>query len=482
MSDNQSELKKSFLKGIFWTSIEKFGNVGLQFIVGIILARLILPSEFGLLGMIAIFIAISQSIIDSGFREALVRDKNSTEETYSSVFIFNIFISVIIYLTLFISAPFIAEFYKEPQIVLIIRVVSLSFVIGSFSIIQQTLFQKELKFKQISINVISTTSISGVVATILAYHGYGIWALVIMKLLSSTLSTTLFWLTSSWRFKPVFNKNEIKRLFPFSSKLLFSSILENIYINTSSALIGRYFLPKDVGFYDQGKKLQTLPIGTLTSVIASVLYPSFSKIESDSELKIKLQKVIKLSIFIIFPISVLLILVSKSIILLLLTKKWENSIVYLQILALGGMLYPLHVFNLQIYKIKGCSDIFLKLEIIKKIVGFTLMFLSIPYGVIFLVIFESSMNFLLYPLNAYYNGKIIGYKITEQIKDVFPIFLVAFLPGLLLYLVNIDIKSNFLEILVLSLVYGASYLLLSYIFLKDTINDMLNILKGLKKI
>lgn len=475
MSEN---LKKDFLKGIFWTAIEKAGTTILQFIVGIILARLLFPKDFGLIAMVFIIVSVSNILIDGGFNLALVREKEIKQNTFSSVFVFNLFSASVIYGMIYFSAPLISQFFKEAALTPIIRILSLSIPIKSFSLIQIVILERNLDFKKISFIYILSSFISGIIAIVLAYSDYGIWALVFQTLSSVFISTILFWITSSWKLSLKFDLHEIKRIFPFSIKVLTASVINSIYENLSSILIGKYFNPQSVGYYTQGKKLQNLPITGITSIISRVLYPSFSKIDDDERLKRIFRKTLKLTVFIIFPLSSLLIVCAKPLIILLFTEKWLKSVIYLQILAFGGMLYPLHLFNLQIYLIKGRSDIFLKIEIIKKTIGITIMFISIKYGIIYLVTFEALSSYLMYFVNAYYNGKLIKYKIREQILDIIPIFAISIISGCIAYsFINIStylISNIFLS----TFIYIITFVAVSFLFCKETTLDFFNLVKN----
>ncbi len=471
-------LKKDFLKGIFWTSIEKAGTVLLQVIIGIILTRLLFPKDFGLIAMVFIIIAVSNILIDGGFNLALVRENKIKQNTFSSVFVFNLFSAFIIYGIIYLLAPLIAQFFQEETLTPIVRILSLSIPIKSFSLIQIVILERNLDFKKISFNYILSGLASGIIAIILAYSGYGVWALVFQTLSSVFISTVLFWITSSWKLSLKFDLHEIKRIFPFSINVLTASIINSIYENLSSILIGKCFNPQSVGYYTQGKKLQNLPITGITSIISRVLYPSFSKIDDNERLKRVFRKTLTTTVFIIFPLSCLLIVCAKPLIILLFTEKWIKSVIYVQILAFGGMLYPLHLFNLQIYLIKGSSNIFLKIEIIKKTIGITIMFISIKYGIIYLVIFEALSSYILYFVNAYYNGKLIKYKIREQMLDVIPIFAVSIISGCIAYPFISISKYLIFNISLSTFVYIVTFAAASFLFCKETTLDFFNLVKN----
>jgi O-antigen/teichoic acid export membrane protein len=436
-------LRQKTLHGLSWSFIDNIANRGVTFLIGIVLARLIEPAEFGILGMIAIFTAIAGTFVDSGFSSALVRKNNCTSVDYSTVFYFNIGVSVFAYGILFFASPYIARFFDEPKLTAITRICSLSIVIGAFSAIQSTLLTKKINFKAQAKISVSSSVIAGVIAIILAYKGLGVWSLVWRSVIGGVATCIFLWLQSNWRPILVFSKQSFKELFGFGSKLLASGLLDTIFNNIYYPIIGKCFSPVTLGFYTRAEGYASLFSSTLTSNIQRVSYPVLSTIQDkDLQLKSGYRKIIKSTMLLTFSLMLALAAVSNSLIIILIGEKWQPCVSYLQLLCFSAMLYPLHAINLNIINVKGRSDLFLKLEIIKKTIAVPLIFVGIYLGVEALLIGKIVTSVIDYFLNSYYSSGLINYSTKQQLKDILPLLFVAAFVSLLAWSITLFHFNN----------------------------------------
>jgi teichuronic acid exporter len=419
-------IKQKTVTGLLWSFLDSFASQGVQFIVGIVLARILSPREFGLIGMLTIFIAISQSFIDSGFTSALIRKNNCTKDDYSTIFYFNILVSVFFFILLFVLSESISLFFKEPQLKALIQVLGIGLLFNSSAIIQKTILVKELNFKlQMRISLIASLG-SGILAVVMAYKGFGVWSLVALTLSRFGFSSLLLWVWSSWRPIRVFSMKSFRELFSFGSKLLISGLIDTAYRNIYNLLVGKYFSAEELGFYSQADQFQTLPSQNLVGVISKVSYPVLSSIQKDPvQLKSAYQKLIRSTMIITFVLMMGLAAVAKPLIITLIGVKWLPSVVYLQMLCFVGMFYPLHALNLNMLQVQGRSDLFLRLEIIKKLIAVPTIVIGVFFGIKILIVGMMVNTLIAYYLNSYWSGKFIGYSTFQQIKDILPSFFLA---------------------------------------------------------
>lgn len=453
-----TSLKTKTISGLFWSFIDNFSRYGLTFIIGIILARLLSPSDFGIIGMLSIFFAVSTTFIDSGFSMALIRKQNTTDTDLSSVFYFNIILGVLFYMILFLSAGLISDFFNEPKLVLFVRILGIGVIIGSFSSIQQTILTKEINFKlQTKISIISTL-VSGIVGISLAYGGYGVWSLVIKSLIGQFVISLLLWTWNKWKPKLVFSVKKLKEMFSFGYKLMLSGLLNTIFQNIYYLIIGKYFSATDLGYYTRADQFNKLPSQNITSVIQRVSYPVLSEIQNDNlRLAIVYKKIIKSTMLISFVSMFMMISVAKPLILTLLGEKWLPSVTYLQLLGFVGMLYPLNAINLNMLNVQGRSDLFLRLEIIKKIMVVPVIMIGIYWGIHTMILGMIINSIIAYFLNSYFSGKYIKYSSIKQLRDILPSFLLAFFIGCIVYLIGIFLILPSYLILIIQLIVGGGF-------------------------
>lgn len=442
-------LKQQTISGITWSIVDNAYTQIITFVVGIILARLLEPKEFGLIGMIMIFIAIAQSFVDSGFSQALIRKKDCTEKDYNTVFYFNILVSVMFYLILFFSAGIISAFFNQSELINIIKVMGLSVILNGFGIVQGAQLTKEIDIKtQTKISAIANTA-SGILAIYLAYIGFGVWSLVWRAMTINLFRITLLWMWHKWRPQLMFSFQSFKELFGFGSKLLASGLLNTIFENLYYLVIGKYFSAQQLGYYTRALTFANLPSANINGVIQRVSYPVLAKIQDNpNAVKSGFKKLIKNTMFITFILMLIMAAIAKPLILTLIGQKWLQSVIYLQLLCFSLMLYPLHSLNLNVLNVKGRSDLFLKLEVIKKILVVPVIVIGIIWGIIPMILGMIIHSFVCYFLNSRYAGLLINYSVTEQIKDITPGFILAGIVAILIFIPSLFI--NTLPIIMLS--------------------------------
>lgn len=473
----QNNLKQQTINSLKWSTVEKFSTAIIQFILGIIIARLLLPSDYGLIGMLAIFTGLSQILIDGGFSTALIQKKNATEIDFSTVFYFNIIIAVLIYIILFFSAPYIAQFYNQPQLVEITRIVSFNFIILSFSIIQSTKLKKDLNFKVITKVSVVAVVISGFVGLLLAYKNFGVWSLIAQLIIKNTITVFFLWFLSKWKPMVVFSEKSLRSMFAFGSRVMGASLLNVVFDNLYLLVIGKFYNAKELGFYTRASKFNQFPVSSITSILQSVFLPSFSKIQDDNVRLIHAyKKAIKLTAYVIFPIMLGIGVSAKPLIIVLLTKKWLLVVPYLQIMVLYGMFYPIHALNLNILNVKGRSDLFFNLEVIKKILIIITIAITIPFGIKIMIFGSVLLSIIAFFINTYYTKIILKYGPWQQIKDFAPSFLLAVFTSIFTYFIIISIENNYIALLVASFSIAFLYLLGSILFKFEEFEELKNII------
>ena len=480
--DNSKILKRKTLCGLFWTFSDLVMNQGTQFVIQIILARLLLPEDFGLIGMIIIVISISNSIVDSGFANALIREKNVSRTDYSTVFLFNLIISIFIYIIIFLLAPSISRFYNEPRLIELLRVLGVTVIINSFGLVQRTILTKKINFKtQTKINLVSTV-ISGGAGILFAFVGFGVWSLVIRSIIQSSLQAILLNLSNKWKPSFIFDFNSFKKFYGFGWKLLVSGLINTLYNNIYYIIIGKSFSISELGYYTNASKLKDMATQSLNSAIQKVTYPVLSNLnDNDLNLKISYRKILRAAAFIIFPIVIGLSAIANPLIRITYGEKWIGSIIFFQILCFEGMLYPIHSINLNVLQVKGRSDLFLKLEVIKKILAILIITTTLFYklGIIYLLYGAIINSYISYFINAYYTRYLINYSIKDQIIDLLPSFIssIGMLVGV--YLFDKIFPSNFILGIFCRILIGSFIYLIINIVLKT--EELVYLNKKLKK-
>ena len=462
MSDS---LKSKTVKGVVWSSIERFSTQGVQFLIMIIMARLLTPKDYGLIGMLAIFLAVAQSLIDSGFSQALIRKQDRTDVDNSTVFYFNIVVSSALYLILFIAAPFVADFYNQPELTSVMRVVCLGVILNSLAVVQRALLTVRIDFKTQAKASLSAAVISGCIGIVLAYCGFGVWSLVVQQLLNLSVNTLLLWIFSKWRPIAVFSWKSFHELFAFGSKLLASGLLDTMYRNIYPIVIGKLFSASSLGHYTRAQQFSEFPSSNVTGIIQRVTYPILCGIQDETErLEAVYRKFLKLSAFIIFPLMIGMSAVARPFIDIVLGKQWGFCGQLLQIICFAMMWYPIHAINLNLLQVKGRSDLFLRLEIIKKILGITVLCITAPFGLVVMCYGQIFNSIVALVINTYYTGKLINVGFIRQMKDLLPTILLSLTMFGAILLVNGFIEVNMHRLVIGVLVGIIVYASGSYIF------------------
>lgn len=455
-------LKNKTIKGVSWSFIDNIASSGVSFLVGIILARILTPDEFGILGMITIFIAISNSIVDSGFSNALIRKTNPKSEDYNTVFYFNLIIGIIFYFILYISSPIISRFFNEPILIPITRTMGSILIINALGIIQRTLLIIKVDFKtQTKVSIIASVT-SGIIGIFMAIFEFGIWSLVGQQISRQLLNTVFLWIYSKWRPIIEFSTNSFLELFNFGSKLLLSGLIDTIYRNIYYIIIGRFYSAAQLGQYTRSEQFNTIFSSNLTTIVQRVSYPVLSSIQNDSvRLQNAYQKIIKTTMLFAFACMLGLAAISKPLIIILIGEKWITASIYLQIICFSGMLYPLQAINLNILQVKGRSDLLLKLEIIKKISAIIPILLGILYGIEFMLLGSVLNSGISYFINSYYSAYLVNYSTNKQIKDIFPSFIVSLSVALIMWSITLINLSNYTTLIIQCLI-GISLAIIIY--------------------
>ncbi|WP_432714743.1 lipopolysaccharide biosynthesis protein [Pedobacter sp.] len=423
------------LSGLFWTFIQQFSVQIIGFIVTIILARILMPQEFGLIAMLSVFISIGNTLLDSGLASSLIRTPDLSQNDYSTVFFFNLAGSVIAYGILYFLAPIVANFYNHDILKSILRIYGIGFIINAFYSVQNARLTREMNFKMQMTIQIPSVFIGGILGVVLALTGYGVWSLVYMSLFQSFLSTVMHWIYSGWRPTLVFDKASFKRHFQFGYKMTLTSLLEILYKNIHILIIGKFYSAMQLGFYSRAESVSQLPVSNISSAINKVTYPMFASIvDDDLKLKRIYKTLMQQVLFWNAPILIFLSIIGEPLFLFLFTDKWIQAVPYFQILCLSGIMYPLNSYNLNIMKVKGRSDLILKLESIKKAICVIGVLAVIPFGIYGLLYFQLIFSFLSYYINSIYSGNLIDYSFSEQMIDIMPTILTSLLIGMICYL------------------------------------------------
>lgn len=457
-------LKQKTVRGVSWSFVEQILARGVNFVIGIILARLLSPTEYGLVGMLGIFIAISQLFIDGGLTSALIRTKNPSEKDFSTVYIINMGLSVVFYFLLFFAAPLIADFYKQPLLKPLARAIALVFVIGSISSIQGTLLTIRVDFKTKTIISLASSIISGVTGILCAYKGLGVWALVAQTLTSAATASILTLLFVRWIPKLVFSKDSFNRLFSYSSKLLAASLVSTIYDNAYPLVIGKRFTAADVGQFSRAGQFPGIANGTITGALNRVAFPVLSQIQDDDERLLRVyEKYIQLSSFILFPVLMGLCGCARPLVSVLLKEQWLECIPLMQILCFSVITNGITTINLNLLYVKGRSDLVLRLEVIKKSIAFAILFVSMFFNVKVMCYGQVLYSFIALYLNTHYTKQILGYSFFQQVKTLLPYIFLALTTLMESLLITHYITNNVFSLFVSFFVCITSYYLLARI-------------------
>lgn len=474
----KDSLKKSVLNNLIWKFGERIGAQCVSFIVSIVLARLLLPADYGLVTMVTIFITIANVFVSNGFGESLVQKKDADNVDFSTIFYFEIVFSFGIYMILFIAAPYIADFYNEPALCNVLRVFALRVPLAGINSVQQAYVKKKMIFKKFFFSTIIGTIVSAVVGIALAYRGFGVWALIAQYLCNSVMDTVILWVTVKWRPNLVFSVTRLKELVAYGWKIMAAGLINSFYSQLRSLVIGKVYTASDLAYYNRAQQFPQLLVTNVNASIDGVLFPAMSNEQNDKERIVRImRRSIKVSSFVLFPLMVGLAVVSTPLIRLMLTEKWLPCVPYLQVICIQFMLQPIQTANLQAIKALGRSDLFLKLEIIKKIVGILSILMVMRMGVMAIAVTEVLYSVYASVINASPNKKMLGYGYKAQIIDIFPALSLSLVMGIIVNLYNY-LQCPDIMILVLQVITGAIiYVASAYIFKIESFSYILSMIK-----
>jgi len=440
-----SNIKQKTISGMIWSVSERFGLQIAHTIISIILARLLSPTEFGLIGMLVIFTSITQSIVDSGFGSALVQKKDATQTDSSSIFFFNLLVGILLAGVLFASAPLIANFFNQPILTSLTRVLSLNLIINGFSLVQFSLLRKAMAFKKHFAISIASALVSGVCAIVAAYNGLGVWSLVIQSLSNSLVQAILLWIVNKWRPTPEFSLASLKTMYSFGSKLLIAGMIETIFKNIYQTFIGKTYSAQDLGYYTRATTMQSATTVAPSMALGQAIFPIFSPYQDDNiTLRKAHSRTINMSMFLLVPFTIGLIAIAKPLFLFLLTEKWAESIPYFQLLCVVGVFFPVVVQNYNLLRIKGRSDLNLKLEIVKYVMTAIAIIATYKSGIIALLLGQIVVALISHVMVSHFAGKLVNYSLGDQSKAVFPILMTSLAMGLVMFYVGrLNISNNF---------------------------------------
>lgn len=465
MGLTSESLKQKTVKGVTWTFTEQVLTRGVNFLIGIILARLLSPTDYGLVGILGVFLTISQTLINGGLTSALIQTKNPSEKDFSTVYIVNLVLSFVFYGILFVLAPAIAKFYDQPLLKHLLRVISMILIIGALSSVHGTKLSIRLDFKTKTYISLIASVFSGVVGIVCAYKSMGVWALAAQNIASSIAITILSLLFLRWIPRLEFSKESFKRLFGFSSKILASCLIHDIYSGSYSLVIGKRFSATDLGQFSRAGQFPGIANGTIMGALDKVAYPVLSKVQDDDTLLIRVyDKYIQVSCFIIFPILLGICGCARPMVSLLLTDKWLPCVPFMQILCFSFLTECITKINLNLLFVKGRSDFVLRLEIIKKIIAFSILFISMFFSLKVMCYGQVLNAFIALYLNTHYTKKILGYSFGKQVKSVYPYFLISLIVLAEALCFSTLIQSNWISLGVSVTVGGITYFLLSKLF------------------
>lgn len=480
MDENYS--KSRVLSSLFWKLLERGGTQGIQFLVQIMLARLLLPEQFGAIAIVMVFINLAQVFIESGFNTALIQKKSADEVDFSSIFFVSLLTAGIMYLLIFLGAPAIAGFYQDLLLIPVLRIISLTLFAGAFTSIQNAYIARHLLFRKLFISSLGAILLSGVIGILAALQGFGIWALVIQHLVNQFAIAAILWVTVKWRPRLVFSLERVKILFSFGWKLLASHLVNVFVMELRPLIVGRLYAPSTLGYYNRGQLFPRSIVSNVDGSIQTVMLPTLAAHQDDpGRVKEIMRRAVVSSSFLIFPMMIGLAVIADPLVRIILTDKWLPAVPFLQIFCFTYALMPIHTSNLQAINAMGRSDIFLKLELIKKSIGLIILFVSLPLGVYAIAIGEALSGVIGSFINAYPNRRLLNYSYKEQWGDLLPSLLISFAMGGLVHLISFLGLGTGLQLILQVFSGGVIYLLLARLFKVESYRYLKETLMGLLK-
>lgn len=474
----ERSLKQQTKKGLYWKFAEQFSNYGMQFIIGIFMARLLSPSDYGITALPAVFLAVAGVFAGAGFGTAMVRKPELTEEDLATAFYYSTGVGIISYILLFIASPWIADFYNTPVLKPLIRVTALGFLYGPMGTPQSIILQRRLDFKTPAKINVACKIVAGVIGITMAFYGYGVWSLTISSMLAGIVGLCVKFYVVRWYPQSGWSKESFKYLWGFGNKLMASSLIDTLYNNITPIFIGKFYNTADLGIYNRAQGYAALPSKNFTGVVQGVTFPVLSKIQDDDErLAHNYRRMLRVSAFVVFPIMFMLSALARPLIITMITVKWEPCIILLQIICFSLMWYPINAINLNLLNVKGRSDLFLRLEIIKKVVGLGILLFTLPQGLIILCLGRVVGSMISLVINTHYTGKLINVGYWKQMGDIFPIFLLSLFSFLCIQGLLLIVENMWLQILIGGLIGATVYLGGAFIFKFKEVEDIKFLLK-----
>lgn len=474
----EENLKLKTKKGVYWKFADLVANQGMQFVVGIFMARMLSPEDYGITAIPAVFMAIAGIFASAGFGQAMVRKKELKEEDLSTAFYYSTGMGILIYAILFIASPYVADFYDAPVLKWLIRVTGLGFIYGPMGTPQSIILQRRLDFATPTKIGIVAKIISGIVGVSMAFYGYGVWALTISAMAAGIFSLICNCLVVRWYPKTGWSKDSFSYLWGYGNKYMTSRLIDTVYSNITPIFIGKYYSPADLGNYNRAQGYAALPSQTLTGVIQNVSFPVLSKLQDDDEkLVAGYRRMINTTAFLVFPCMMLLAALAKPLVIALITEKWLSCVILLQIICFSQMWYPIHAMNLNLLLVKGRTDLFLKLEIVKKIYGICILASTLPFGLIVFCVGGIFSCIISLFVNTWYNGKIVDFGFWEQMKDLMPIFFLSLLTFCVTLGITYVIHNELYQIVIGGIVGVSVYFGIAYITRKHELEDVKFLLK-----
>ena len=476
----KNSIKEKTLSNFIWRFLERFFAQIISFVISIVLARILEPEAYGIIAIVMVFTNIFQVFVDCGLGNALIQKKDADDADFSSVFYFNIIWCLVLYAALFICAPWIASFYEEESLELIVRILGLTIVVSGVKSVQQAYVSRTLQFRKFFRATLCGTIISAAVGIALALNGYGVWALVAQYLSNLCIDTVVLWITVRWRPKKLFHLTRLKELFSYGWKLLASGMIDTLYENLCQMIIGKVYTAEDLAFYNRGSKFPNIIVSNINSSIDSVLLPVMSR-EQDNLNKVKsiTRRSIKISTYIMAPLMIGLFIAADSVVRVVLTEKWLQCVPYLRNFCISYMYMPIHTSNLNAIKAVGRSDIFLKLEIIKKLAGIAVIIITARISVMAMAGSMLLINVICQVINSWPNRHLLGYSYLDQIRDIVPSIMLSICMGLVVFPIQL-LSANPLVILGLQAISGAVvYVAGSMLFKIEEYKYIKNVISGM---
>lgn len=474
----EQNLKDKTVKGVGWSAADNVAQYAVSFVVSIVLARLLSPDDYGLIGIISIFTAICTSLINAGFTTALIRKKDATDDDYNTVFLVNLGMSLLLYIIIFICSPLIASFFRSEELISLTRVASFGMIIGALALVQQTRLTKRINFKSQTKITIVASVISGVVGIVMALLGYGVWALVVQHLTSQAIRTILLWIVNKWMPVLKFSKASFHELFGFGWKMMVSGLLDTIWKQLSQVVVGRFYNPATLGQYTRAKQFSDLFSSNLTAVIQRVTFPTLSNIQDDRERMVSAyRRIIKITMFVTAICMFFLGSVSEPLLYCLIGSQWHEAAVYLPLICISASTYPLQALNLNMLEVQGRSDLFLGLEIVKKIIAIGPLLVGAFIGIIPMLYANLIITIIVFFLNSYYSGRLIGYSSWMQIKDIAPSYITAILIAVPIYFLKYLPVNNWIILSVQFVAGIVLFLIINRIIKREEYDEIKEIVR-----